>query len=69
MWEMQILNTGKAEVQSDGSETSTGSSQGSLSPQEQSTSPPPSGHPALRGVSKQQTTPGGLLGSIMSGTN
>lgn len=60
---MQILNTGKTDVQSDGSETvgdSTGSSQGSMSPQEQSTSPPPTGqqHPALRGVSKPQANSG-----------
>ncbi|XP_046670736.1 KH domain-containing, RNA-binding, signal transduction-associated protein 3-like isoform X2 [Homalodisca vitripennis] len=65
MWEMQILNTGKTEVQSDGSETvgdSTGSSQGSMSPQEQSTSPPPSAaqHPALRGVSKPTNNSGGV---------
>ena len=63
MWEMQILNTGKTERLSDSSEVlggSTGSSQGSLSPQEQATSPTPQAqpHPALRGVVKPVSSTG-----------
>lgn len=59
MWEMQILNTGKTDQSSDGNDTqgdSTGSSQGSMSPEDQSTSPPP--NPALRGVTKPTNNSG-----------